>query len=80
MKKKVILGVVALALFAVSCGKEKTCRCSVIGTSTVRIIKLDGGDCRDLHVYTYHNSLDSLKVDSLVCTDYEFEIDSIYNK
>ena len=79
MKKKVILGVVALALFAVSCGKEKTCCCSVIGTSVVRIIKLDGGDCHDLRTYSYHTSLDSLKVDSLVCTDYEFRIDSIYN-
>lgn len=80
MKKKIALCVVALTMLVAACSKEKTCRCSVVGTSVVRIIKIDSGDCRDFRTYTYHSSLDSLEVETLVCTDYEFEIDSIYNK
>ncbi len=80
MKKKVILSLAALALLAVGCSKQKTCRCSVIGTSTVRVIKIDGGECEQIKTFNLHTSLDSLQVDSLVCTDYEFAIDSIYNE
>jgi len=80
MKKKVILCMAALAMLAVGCSKQKTCRCSVIGSSTVRIIKIDNGECSQLHTYNYHTMLDTLVVDSLLCTDYEFDIDSIYNE
>ncbi len=65
-----------LAVGAVSCSKEKRCRCLVLHSSLVRIIKIDGGNCEDLKLYKYHTPLDSLKVDSLLCTDYEFKIDS----
>ena len=78
MKKKyLLLGLAALlAVGVVSCSKEKRCRCSVLHSSLVRIIKIDGGNCEDLKLYKYHTPLDSLKVDSLLCTDYEFKIDS----
>ena len=79
--KKVIVPLAALAvLSATACGsKEKTCRCSVLGSNTVRIIKINGGECEDLQVYHWHTDVDSLMVDSLLCTDYEFRIDSVYN-
>lgn len=70
----------ALALLAVGCSKQKTCRCSVIGKSTVRIITIEKGECDQLHTFNYHTMLDTLVVDSLLCMDYEFEIDSIYNE
>ena len=81
MKKKIeILALAALALTVVACNKEQTCRCSVLGTQGVRIIKIDKGNCEQLHTYTYHNVMDSLNVDSLLCTGYEFRIDSIYEE
>lgn len=74
-----ILAGAALLFVATGCSKEKTCRCAVRGTSTVRIIKIQRGECSQLsHVY-YHSPLQEQLVDSLVCTDYEFQIDSIYN-
>lgn len=80
MKKKAIICLAALALLATGCSKQKTCRCSVIGKSTVRIITIEKGECNQLHTYNYHTMLDTLVVDSLLCMDYEFEIDSIYNQ
>ena len=80
MKKKLIYCLAAVALLAVGCSKQKTCRCSVIGTSMVRIVKIDGGECEQLRMFNLHTSLDSLQVDSLVCTDYEFAIDSIFTE
>ncbi len=81
MKKKfLLLGMFAAAmLLTVACSKEKTCRCSVLHSSKVRVIKINSGNCEDIKLFRYHTSLDSLKVDSLLCTDYEFAIDSIYN-
>lgn len=79
MKTKITLLAAALALLAVSCSKEKTCRCSVLHSSAVRVITIQSGNCEDIKLFRYHTSLDSLKVDSLLCTDYEFAIDSIYN-
>ena len=76
----IALGVLALTLVAVGCGKQKSCRCSVRGQATVRIFEIDKGQCEDLHVWNYHTPLDSLEVDSLLCTDYEFLIDSIFNE
>lgn len=70
----------ALALLVVGCSKQKTCRCSVRGKSIVRIIKIDRGECYQLRLYDQHDMLDTLGIDTLLCTDYEFEIDSIYNQ
>lgn len=79
MKKKIaILAVAVLALAFAACNKQKTCRCSVLGTQNVRIIKIDRGECEQLHTFTYHNVMDSIRLDSLLCTDYEFLIDSIF--
>ena len=83
MKRKLlIVGLVAVAGLTVvaGCSKEKTCRCSVLHSTKVRIIKIASGNCEDLHIFQYHTPLDSLKVDSLLCTDHEFAIDSIFNK
>lgn len=78
MKKTLLLPLCALALLATGCSKQKTCRCAVIGSSVVRIIKIDHGECEQLHTFNHHNSLDTLVVDSLLCTDFEFDIDTIY--
>ena len=51
----------------------------MIGQSTVRIIKIEHGECNQLLTYNYHTMLDSAMVDSLVCTDYEFDIDTLFN-
>ena len=81
MKKKVIAlaRAILLVMAATGCSKQKTCRCSVRGTSTVRIIKIEKGECTQLSHINHHSPLDEQLVDSLVCTDYEFRIDSIYN-
>lgn len=80
-RKTLILAAVALlSVGTMGCAdKSKTCRCSVLGTNKVRIIKIDKGECEDLLEYHHHNVLDTLIIDSLLCTDYEFLIDSIYN-
>lgn len=67
------------------CSKQKTCRCSVRGNdatrnSDVRIVKIEKGECDQLHMVNFHTSLDTLKADTLYCTDYEFAIDSIYKQ
>lgn len=73
------LAAMLLLLLPVGCDKAKTCRCSVLGTNKVRIIKIEKGACEDLRVFYDHTSVDSLVVDSLLCTGYEFAIDSIFN-
>jgi hypothetical protein len=83
MKKKVLLGMGIVGLVCMlgltGCSKEKRCRCAVLHSSNVRIVKIQSGNCEDLKLFRYHTPLDSLKVDSLLCTDYEFMIDSVYN-
>ncbi len=81
MKHRIIVLTAAAVLLATAagCSKQKTCRCAVRGTSTVRIIKIEKGECSQLSHLEYHSALDEQLVDSLVCTDYEFAIDSIYN-
>lgn len=83
MRKRITcLAVVALLLTMAGCtSKEKTCRCSVKGSnitrnSDVRIIKIEKGECEQLHIVYFHTDLDSLKVDTLYCTDEEFNIDN----
>ena len=82
MRKKVTIlaGAAVLLIGAAGCSKQTTCRCSVMGQSTVRIIKIDKGECDQLNVYRYHTPLDVMMTDSLLCTDYEFLIDSIYEE
>jgi len=85
MKRKTIIGccsvlvVALLALTATGCSKQKTCRCAVRGTSTVMIINIDKGECSQITQYRYHTPLNVQVTDTLVCTDYEFSIDTIYN-
>ncbi len=75
MKKILLsLALVGIVLFATTgCGKEKTCRCAVIGQQTVRLVQLEKGDCRDIRFVYYDESLLYPNVtDSVICTDYEF--------
>ena len=76
---KFIIAAAALLLLA-ACSKEQTCRCSVLGTQNVRILKINKGECEQIKTSTYHNAMDSVKTDSLLCTGYQFRIDSIYQK
>ena len=79
MKRRLLLsGAMLLLLTAVGCSKAKTCRCSVLGTSHVRIVKIDKGECTSLKYFEGHDALDSVWTDRLLCTDYEFRIDSIF--
>ncbi len=74
-----LVAAATLLLFA-ACDKEKTCRCSVFQSTRVRIIKIAAGNCEDIHTYQYHTELDSLRVEQLLCTDFEFDIDTIFNE
>ena len=47
-------------MLCVSCSKEKQCRCSVVGTQTVRIISINSGNCDQIHHASYHDALDTL--------------------
>ena len=77
MKKTLlILGAAALLLCA-SCKKEKHCRCSVVGSQIVRIVTITNGSCDMIHHASYHDALDTLFTDYLLCTDYPFEADSL---
>lgn len=71
-------GALVLLAGTTACSKEKTCRCTVQGRALVRVIKIEHGACEDIHAYSFHNELDSLRIDSLLCTDHEFAIDSIF--
>lgn len=89
MKKKLlILGALAMVLL-VGCSKQKSCRCVIRphgsdqqDPALVRVITLKKSvDCRDLNYIDYDQ--DELHVDwrdTLLCIDYEFDIDSIFNK
>lgn len=79
MKQRIaILAGVLLLLTAAGCSKQKTCRCSVLGTDVVRTVKIEKGECDQLRTYQYHDGLDNIVEESLICTDFEFDIDSIY--
>lgn len=85
MKKINIRSIIAFAAvlcfstaLLTGCSKQKTCRCSVLSEtrgSTVRIIKIESGSCDDINVYSYHDPQDNRINDTLLCTDYEFDID-----
>ena len=73
--KKIVVTIGILGLFTLSgCSKIKTCRCTVLGEQSIRIIELDKGDCKDLHfVYYDRDVLNPNLVDSVLCTDHEWE-------
>lgn len=76
MKKvALICGALAMVLAMSSCSKERTCRCTVLHESTVRIIKIDKGTCEDLSTYLYDRDpvLYPDILDSLLCTDFDFD-------
>ena len=77
MKKRILFGAVALVLLTASCTKEKHCRCAVLSSQQVRIISITQGNCHDFTTASYRDILDQLHVDTLVCTDYPFEADSM---
>ncbi|MBR1835022.1 MAG: hypothetical protein IJ785_05915 [Bacteroidales bacterium] len=77
MKKRILFGAVTLLLLTASCTKEKHCRCAVLNSQTVRIITITKGDCHNFTTATYRDILDQLHIDTLVCTDYPFEADSL---
>ena len=68
------------ALVFSACDKQKSCRCSVAGSPQVRIVKIDKGECDQIKSYQYHDVVDTLNVDTLLCTGYEFAIDSIFKE
>ena len=77
MKKLLLVVAVALAVLAVACSKEKSCRCSVVGKQSVRIVNIKSGDCSSLNTASYYDRLDTVHVDSILCTDYPFGADSL---
>ena len=77
MKKFLFLLGAAALMLCVSCKKEKNCRCSVVGSQSVRIISINSGSCDQIHYASYHDALDTLHTDYLLCTDYPFEADSL---
>lgn len=77
MKKLLLIVGVAVAVLAVACNKEKSCRCSVIGKQQVRVINIKHGSCEKLHTAGYFDALDTLHTDSILCTDFPFDADSM---
>ncbi|MBR1644843.1 MAG: hypothetical protein IJ684_05705 [Bacteroidales bacterium] len=74
MKRTALLLGALCTLLIVSCGKAKHCRCSVLGEQEVRVIDLEKGDCNDVRfVYYNQDALHMAQVDSVLCTDYDFE-------
>ena len=70
-----VLAIVAFTLVSVSCKKERTCRCSVLGDQTIRLITIDKGDCRDIRYVLYDKDpvLYPDRTDSVLCTDFDFD-------
>ena len=77
MKKVLIAVGVLVAVTAVACNKEKSCRCSVVGKQQVRIINIKHGSCEKLNTAGNFDGLDTLHVDAILCTDHVFDADSL---
>lgn len=77
MKKVLLFIGVAALLLCSACKKDKNCRCSVLGQQDVRIITIDGGKCSQINFASYYDELDTLHVDSVLCTDFAFDADSL---
>lgn len=75
MKKLMILASVVVLLLCVSCAKEKNCRCSVLGSQNTRIITIKSESCDKLNYASYHDELDTVHIDSIICTDHLFGAD-----
>ncbi|MBP5516315.1 MAG: hypothetical protein J6X86_05125 [Bacteroidales bacterium] len=71
----IFLGVCATVLAVQSCTKERTCRCSVLGEQTIRVIKIDKGTCDQLRYVLFDRDpvLYPDITDSVLCTDFDFE-------
>lgn len=80
MKKILLLALAVTTLCLTSCKKEKYCRCSVLHNQDIRMIQIDKGDCRDIRFVFYDRDiLHTDLVDSVLCTDFHFESDTIAN-
>lgn len=80
MKKIILLGALLTLVSFSACKKEKTCRCSVLHNQNIRLIQIDKGDCRDLRFVFYDRDiLHTDLVDSVLCTDYHFASDTLFN-
>lgn len=73
MKKIIVLiGLIGL-ISLTGCKKDTQCRCAVYHEQTIRIIDLEGGDCKDLRfVYYDRDILNPDQTDSIICTDHEW--------
>jgi len=77
MKKLLLIVALAVAVLAVACNKEKSCRCSVLGQQSVRIINIKSGSCESLSGAGNYDALDTLHRDDILCTDFAFNADSL---
>ena len=75
--KAAVISLVGVAVLAVACNKEKSCRCSVLGQQSVRIITIKSGSCDKLNAAGNFDALDTLHRDEILCTDYPFDADSL---
>ncbi|MCQ2297606.1 MAG: hypothetical protein MJZ51_03185 [Bacteroidales bacterium] len=87
MKRKImIIGALVLVVLAAGCSKKKSCRCAVRSSQAdpqkVRIITVPNSfNCLNMNYVDYDQSeIQQDWRDTLLCTDYEFDIDSIFNK
>lgn len=76
MKKLLVLCGIATLLLAVSCKKTKDCRCAVLNAQDVRILTISRGSCSDLNYVSFRDDLDTVHIDSIICTDFPFAADT----
>ena len=77
MKKVLFLSALAALALCTSCNKEKSCRSTVVGSQIVRVVNINSGSCDDLSHASYHDDLDTLHTEYILCTDYHFQADSL---
>ena len=87
MKTKIILAGIAALLLLGSCSKEKACRCAIRSEQAdpqkIRVVMVKQTvDCKKLNYVIYDESeiAQGWQDSPLVCTDYGFAIDSIFNE
>ncbi len=69
MKKLLFLMLGACMVLAVSCAKEKNCRCSVPGSDKVHHLTIKDGDCAGLNTLEYNDEYTAFRRDSLYCIE-----------